>query len=76
MNGDIMDIDTIAFIIVLFIASCAALYLWINHPRGLIAGEYIERGSLVCLGTDGKVYNAAQHAAPVGFIMECDSDEQ
>ena len=71
-----MLIDTMALAIVLFIASCASLYLWINRPRGLIAGEYIKRGSLVYLGADGKMHSTIRHAAPIGFIMECDSDEQ
>ena len=64
-----MLIDTITFIIVLFIASCAVLHLWINRPRGLIAGEYIKRGSLVCLGEDGKLYNATGPADPIGIAL-------
>lgn len=29
-----------------------------------------EHGSFVCIGTDGKVYNAARCSAPIGIIME------
>ena len=73
-----MLIDIIAFVIVLFIASCAALYLWITHPRGLIAGEHIKRGDLVYRSADGKIHPATRQSIAIGFAMsmECDSGEQ
>ena len=66
---DKMLIDTIVLIIVLLIASCAVLHLWINRPRGLIAGEYIKCGSLVCLGEDGKLYNAIGSTDPIDIVL-------
>ena len=54
--GDLLMISIIALTVVLFIALCATVYMYLNQPSGLIAGEPIERGSLVYIGEDGHVY--------------------
>lgn len=65
-----MVISTLSFTIVLFIALCAALHLWLNNENGFIAGEPISCGSLLFLGIDGMVYPAAQNDTPLGFYIE------
>ena len=65
-----INIQIISFAVVLFIALCAAIYLWSNRVKSLIAGESIIYGSLVAIGTDGKVYKAKPHDLPLGICIE------
>lgn len=64
------NILTISFTIVLLIALCAALHLWLNREKGFIAGESICCGSPLFLGVDGKIYTAARCNMPLGFCIE------
>ena len=63
----IINIQIISFAVVLFIALCAAMHLWSNRVKSLIAGEPIIYGSLVAIGTDGKVYNTKPCDLPLGI---------
>ena len=65
-------IDTIAFIITVFITVCASLYLWITRRRGLVASEQLGCGALVAIGNDGLVYNAMHN--PLGICMVSPGD--
>ena len=62
-------INNASFIIVIFIALCAIVNLYIlNEGQHRIAGSKIKRGGLVCMGADGRIYAASENSAPLGIM--------
>ena len=62
-------INNASFIIVIFIALCAIVDLYIlNKGQHLIAGGKIKRGELVCMGADGRIYATCENCAPLGIM--------
>ena len=62
-------IDYISLIIVLFIATCALLWMCIYRRKFLIAGAPIRKGSLVCM-SNGYLYEASDDTTmPLGICI-------